>query len=95
MPTSSLNVHALASDDDGTAAVLVHVVVNTFSVIGSASQTLLERWEQLPEPGREQLLTLIHDSVREGIDRLQFLYHALVPAMLPAPSDMIAAHVGG
>lgn len=94
MPTSSLDAHALAPDDDGMAEVLVHVVLNTFGIIGSASDTLLERWDQLPGARREQLLALIHDSVRDGIDRLQFLYQSL-SANLPGDSDLFASPVGG
>lgn len=74
MPTRTNDV--LAPADDATTAVLVHLLLNTLSVIGSTSRTLLERWDQLPRARREQLLALIHDSVAVGIDRLHLMSHA-------------------
>ena len=79
MPTTTDNAFAIAPAEEGTAAVLVHVLLNNLGVIGSASRTLLERWEQLPHDNREELLTVIYEGVRDGIDRLQLLYHALPP----------------
>ena len=76
MPTTN-DTFAIAEAEDGTAAVLVHVLLNNLGVIGSASRTLLERWDQLPGDTREELLTLIYEGVREGIERLQLLYYAL------------------
>lgn len=73
MPTSTNDV--LVHADDGTAAVLVHLLLNTFSVIGSASRTLLERWDELPCARREQLIALIDDGVAVGIDRLHLMSH--------------------
>ena len=78
MPTTTNDAFAIAApDEDSTAAVLVHVLLNQLGTIGSASRTLLERWEQLSDEGREELLTVIYDGVREGIERLQHLYYAL------------------
>ena len=82
MPTRE-NAVAIAPAEDGSAAVLLHVLLNNFGALGSASRTLLERWAQLPDAEREELLTLIYDGVRDGIDRLQLLYYAL-------PDDQVA-----
>jgi hypothetical protein len=77
MPSTTNDAFAIAPAQDTSAAVLLHVLLNQLGGIGSASRTLLERWDTLPAEGREELLTFIYEGVREGIDKLQLLYYAL------------------
>ena len=84
MQTINAGVRAGTPPDDGTAAVLVHVLLNHLGVISMASRTLLEQWDTLGDDPRDQLLALIDGTVIEGIGRLEFLYRTLVT---PLPSS--------
>lgn len=62
--------------DDGTIAVLIHVLMNEFGVIGAAARTLGERGDALPAAMRSQLLVMIDEAVQTGMDNLRVLMHA-------------------
>ena len=83
MQTINAGVNAGTPPDDGTVAVLLHVLMNRLAVISMANRTLLEQWDTLGDATRDQLLIRIDDTVGEGIDRLEFLYRTLVT---PLPS---------
>ncbi len=59
--------------EGATAAVVAHVLMNELGMIGSAVQTLEERWDELPVGTRGVLFAMINDNVAAGIDRLREL----------------------
>jgi hypothetical protein len=56
-----------------TTVVLAHVLMSELSAIGSAARMLEERWEELSPRNRDQLLDMITDTVRAGLDRLHVM----------------------
>lgn len=92
MRTIHAGVSAGTPHDDGTVAVLLHVLMNRLAVISMASRTLLEQWDALGDATRDQLLIRIDDTVGEGIDRLEFLYRTLAA---PLPSRRLEAEALG
>jgi hypothetical protein len=92
-PPSAGAQHPLADADVAAYAVVAHGVLTAASVVVGLTDTLLERWDELPDERRRHLVATAGEQARTVQSVLQGFVSALPPELMEPLREVIAAQI--